>query len=103
MRPTGRHITAMGSDIPGKQELDSLILKQATIIACDSKSQCIDHGETHYAIKEGLINESSVCELGEVLMNSRQRANDDITVADLTGIATQDIKISMFVLGQLDK
>ncbi|MCP4721644.1 MAG: ornithine cyclodeaminase family protein, partial [Desulfobacteraceae bacterium] len=43
IRP-GTHITAMGSDTPQKQELDSNILKKADLVVADSVSQCRERG-----------------------------------------------------------
>ncbi len=97
IRP-GTHITAMGADAPGKQELDAAILGKAAVVACDSKTQCVHHGETHFAVSEQHITEDHVREIGELLATSFSRNPDDITIADLTGIATQDIKIASFVL-----
>ncbi len=94
----GTHITAMGADAPGKRELSSDLLAKADLIACDSKEQCIDHGEVYHALKDGLIEESSLVEIGELISKSVDRSPDAITVADLTGIATQDIMIASFVL-----
>ncbi|MEQ9301025.1 MAG: hypothetical protein RIF33_20795 [Cyclobacteriaceae bacterium] len=99
----GTHITAMGSDVPGKQELSADLLAKAGIVACDSKTQCIDHGETHFAVANGLVKEADVIEIGEWIKQGTTRSEDAITVADLTGIATQDIKIAGYVLSQLSK
>lgn len=101
IRP-GTHITAMGADAPGKQELATEILRMANLVACDSKAQCLHHGEVHFATSSGLINENDVKEIGSLLKNPADRQEADITVADLTGIATQDIKIASFVLSRLD-
>jgi len=38
----GTHITAMGSDDHGKQELQSSLLAKADVVVADSVSQCID-------------------------------------------------------------
>ena len=38
---TGTHITAVGSDTPEKQELESEILKKADVVVPDSISQCL--------------------------------------------------------------
>jgi ornithine cyclodeaminase len=100
IRP-GTHITAMGADAPGKQELDPRILGMASVVACDSKTQCLHHGEAHFALSEGLIKEEEVKEIGSLLKAPLNRGKDYITVADLTGIATQDIKIASFVLQHL--
>ena len=99
IRP-GTHITAMGSDTDGKQELDPKILEMANIVACDSISQCVDHGEVYHAIQAGLIKESNLLEVGQIITQPIERSEDSITVADLTGIATQDIKITSMVLDQ---
>ena len=99
IRP-GTHITAMGSDTDGKQELDPQILEMANTVACDSISQCVDHGEVYHAIQAGLIKESNLVEVGQTITQPIERNEDSITVADLTGIATQDIKITSMVLDQ---
>lgn len=95
IRP-GTHITAIGADSPSKQELDPHILGKADLIVVDSKSQCKAYGETHYALEQSLINPSQVHELGEVIAGrAAQRTSDQqITVADLTGLAIQDLKIA---------
>jgi ornithine cyclodeaminase len=99
----GTHITAMGSDAPGKQELDADILELADLVACDSKSQCIHHGETHFAVANRVVSEAKIVEVGDLINQPIFRQPDDITVADLTGIATQDIKIAGFVLAASDQ
>lgn len=95
IRP-GTHITAVGADSPGKQELDPGILKKADLIVVDSRSQCADHGETFYAISQGLISPTGVYEIGEVITGKAPRRTNDsqITIADLTGLAVQDLKIA---------
>jgi ornithine cyclodeaminase len=91
----GTHITAMGADATGKQELDPVILQKADLVIVDSKSQCIDHGESTYAIQQKLIDPSKLVELGSFIKSNAHRVNDSqITVADLTGVAVQDIQIA---------
>ncbi|GAB5522773.1 MAG: ornithine cyclodeaminase family protein [Roseivirga sp.] len=101
IRP-GTHITAMGADAPGKQELAPEILEKASLVACDSKNQCLHHGEIHFAIAKRLVEEGQVKEIGSLLKNPVHRQETDVTVADLTGIATQDIKIASFVMSHFD-
>ena len=98
----GTHITAMGSDTVQKQELDSNILLKADLVISDSRSQSIDRGEIHHALKDGL-GMNSVVELGEVISNKINGRTSDkqITVADLTGVAVQDIQIAKAVLSHL--
>jgi ornithine cyclodeaminase len=95
----GTHITAMGSDDHGKQELEAALLGRADIVVADSIAQCVDHGECFHAVKEKQIDEASILELGNVIKNPELgRTNDEqITIADLTGVAIQDIQIAKMV------
>jgi ornithine cyclodeaminase len=92
----GTHITAMGSDTKEKQELDPKILKTADRVIADSISQAKERGECFQALEVGLIDESDLIELGEIIsdQNLRRQSDDEITVADLTGVAVQDIQIT---------
>ena len=89
----------MGSDDHGKQELDEAILGQADIVVADSVAQCVDHGECCSAVREGLLSKQNIVELGDVIANPAVgRINDgQVTVADLTGVAVQDIQIAKMV------
>ena len=100
----GVHITAMGSDTPEKNELDPRILQKADLVIADSISQCLLRGEIHHAIKAGLLNEEDIVELGNVIVDKElQRSSEgQITVADLTGVAVQDIQISKAVYEALN-
>ena len=96
----GTHITAIGTDAPGKQEIDHNIFSKVDIIAADSKRQCIDHGEIHKAYTQKLITDKNLIELGEILINPKLGRTTDhqITIADLTGVAIQDIQIAKAIL-----
>ncbi|MBO6525225.1 MAG: hypothetical protein JJ971_15455 [Balneolaceae bacterium] len=91
----GTHITAVGSDTAHKQELDTEILKKADLVVVDSLSQSEERGEVFKALSEGIIAKKDVTELGVALQNTElQRTSEDqITVADLTGVAVQDMAI----------
>jgi ornithine cyclodeaminase len=95
----GTHITAMGSDDHGKQELDSGLLAKADLVVADSISQCVDHGECFAAVRDNQIDEGSILELGNVIKNSAlgRSSEAQITIADLTGVAVQDIQIAKLV------
>ena len=98
---TGKiHITAMGSDTPNKQEIDSNVLSKADLIIADSRSQCEVRGEIHHAIRNKKVSMDSIIELGEIINGDRQgrTTSSEVTVADLTGVAVQDIQISKAVL-----
>ena len=95
----GTHITAVGSDTPEKQELDSGIIGKADLVVADSFPQCQTRGEIFHALKNNQIRIEHLVELGNVISGkSRGRENDNqVTVADLTGVAVQDIQISKAV------
>ena len=92
----GTHITAVGSDTAAKQELATSLLGYADLVVADSLSQCLLRGEIHHALNDNAIEETNVVELGEIIAGSKiGRANQEqVTVADLTGVAVQDIAIA---------
>lgn len=98
IRP-GTHITAVGSDTPEKQELDSRILERADLVVGDSLPQCMLRGEIFQAIQSGVLTEDRLTELGNIVRGqARGRTSErQVTVADLTGVAVQDIKIAAAV------
>jgi ornithine cyclodeaminase len=101
----GTHITAVGSDTPEKQELDAAILARAEVVVADSIPQCLLRGEIHQAIGSDRIAETDLIELGNVIAGKTagRSADDQITVADLTGVAVQDIQISKAVFEAAEK
>ena len=100
----GTHITAMGSDSAHKNELAPNLLVKADKMVVDSLSQCANSGELHHALDAGLITKEDAIELGSVITDpSKGRSNDrDITIADLTGVAVQDIAIALAVTDKLE-
>lgn len=99
----GLHITAVGSDTPDKQELDPDILARADLVVADSRAQCRERGEIHHVLAAGVLREEDVVELGEVIAGVApgRRGTEEITVADLTGVAVQDIAIAEAVFRAL--
>jgi len=95
----GTHITAVGSDTHTKQELESSILQKADLVISDSIPQSKSRGEIFRATKNGVLPNSKVVELGTAIQNiDLQRKNDEqISIVDLTGVAVQDIMISVAV------
>jgi ornithine cyclodeaminase len=99
----GTHITAVGADAAHKQELDPEILQRADIVVADSISQCRERGEIAHALRADLIRAERVLELGKVISGcARGRTSESqISVADLTGVAVQDIQIAKAVFEAL--
>jgi ornithine cyclodeaminase len=99
VRP-GTHITAMGADGGGKQELEPALFALAQVRAVDSLSQCSKYGDSAFALEQGLIRLPDLVELGRVIQDPslRRRSERDISIADLTGVAVQDMAIAELAL-----
>ncbi|MHA2365971.1 MAG: ornithine cyclodeaminase family protein [Candidatus Hodarchaeales archaeon] len=99
----GTHITAMGSDTPEKQELETIVLQKADRVIVDSIDQAASRGECFQAMKNNLIKKDDLIELGNLIINKKfhRFSDDEITIADLTGVAIQDIQISKCVFENL--
>lgn len=94
----GTHLSCVGSDMEGKQELEEALLAKARVF-CDDRRQVIAVGECEKAVKQGLLKPEDICEIGDVLigkMPGRQSA-DDITIFDSTGIGLQDLIVAALV------
>jgi ornithine cyclodeaminase/alanine dehydrogenase-like protein (mu-crystallin family) len=96
LRP-GLHVTAVGSDSPGKQELDAACLARADLLVVDREAQCEAFGELAAALAAGALAPGRVhAELGAVVAGRRpgRTREDQITIADLTGVGFQDTAIA---------
>ena len=96
----GTHVTAMGSDMPHKQELDPRILADADKYVADSVQGAAASGELHHAIAAGVFQADSVYgELGALASGrlSGRTSADELTVADLTGLGIQDAAMAVLI------
>jgi len=82
------------------------VLAKADKVVADRLSQCLALGEIHHAVEGGFITAADVYgELGELLAGlkpGRQR-EDEITVADLTGVGVQDAAVAVFVMEEAER
>jgi ornithine cyclodeaminase len=101
----GTHITALGADGGGKQELEPTLFALAKIRAVDGLSQCSKYGDSSFALEQGLIQMQDLVELGQVIQDPslRRRNEQDISIADLTGVAVQDMAIAELALQGLQQ
>jgi ornithine cyclodeaminase len=102
----GAHVTAVGSDMPHKQELDPHVLAAAGKYVPDSIDAAADSGELHHALEAGLLDVRSV--YGELTAVASGRlagrtADDELTVADLTGLGIQDAAVAALAARLADK
>lgn len=96
----GLHVTAMGSDQSGKNEIEPAALAAADLYVCDRVSQCELLGELRSAIVAGTWQGGTPPELGEIVTGRKKgRVSDDqITICDLTGTGAQDTAIATFAV-----
>ncbi|AVX05872.1 ornithine cyclodeaminase [Maritalea myrionectae] len=95
------HITAMGSDQEGKNELDPEIAAQADLYVCDRVSQCELLGELRTAKQTGnWPSDQTPPELGQIITGGAAGRTSDatITICDLTGTGAQDTAIGNHAL-----
>ena len=85
-------VIAVGSDGPGKQELEAAVLERADKVVVDSVEQCARLGELQHALAEGIVTRSAVhAELGSVVVGDAPgREAGELVVCDLTGVGAQD-------------
>jgi ornithine cyclodeaminase len=88
----GTHISAVGSDSPGKQELDPAILRGASLLLADSRRQCERLGELQHATEQV----ARAVEIGE-FCERRESYPGGITVCDFTGLGVEDLYIAEYV------
>jgi ornithine cyclodeaminase len=96
----GAHVTAIGSDMPHKQELDPRILAAASKYAPDNVQTALASGELHHAVAAGVFDVAAVYgELGAIASGRLpgRTTDDELTVADLTGLGVQDAAIAALV------
>jgi ornithine cyclodeaminase len=100
----GMHVTAMGADGGGKNELDPHIYDHAGLCVVDSLSQASAFGDTSFALQRGCVSRSQLTELGMLCAAPIQhRQKGLISVADLTGVACQDLAIANCVVEALTR
>lgn len=97
----GLHVTAMGSDQAGKQELDPRIPAAADLFVCDNADQCRLMGEWRGALASGDWAGGDPVTLGEIAGGTRPGRTDitHVTLCDLTGTGAQDTAIANHVAG----
>jgi ornithine cyclodeaminase len=93
----GTLLSCVGSDTPGKQELDPAILDHADVILADSLSQCKKLGELQHAPRaaERAIEIGAYCEQRLTILPGA------ITVADYTGLGIEDLFVAEHCLAAL--
>jgi ornithine cyclodeaminase/alanine dehydrogenase-like protein (mu-crystallin family) len=102
LRP-GQHVSLMGADGPGKQEIAIAELAR-THVFCDDWEQASHNGELTHALDAGALTREDVTDLGAVLAATAagRRSDEEITTFDSTGLAVQDLAIALAALESAD-
>ena len=89
----GLHLSCVGADMPGKEEIEPEIFRGARIFT-DDTPQCLRCGELELAAAKGVVSEKDVTgEIGDVIAGKikGRTSPDEITIFDATGIAMLDL------------
>lgn len=92
VRP-GTHFSCIGADMPGKEEIDPEIFKEARVFT-DDTPQCCRVGEIEIPIAKGILKVENVAgEIGDIIIGKTvgRQNKGQITVFDATGTALLDL------------
>ena len=91
----GTHITAVGTFVPEKREVDTTTIKRATRIVVDSREACLEEAGDLI-----IPNAHIDAEIGEIVNGSKQgrQSDDEITFFKSVGVSVQDAAAAAVVL-----
>lgn len=100
----GTHISCMGTDAAGKQELPRELLLSAALY-CDYLDQSLVIGEFQYIAAVVRSGARSATNLGDVLSGKHPGRTDDatVTVFDSSGLALQDLFTAAYLLEEAQR
>ena len=96
----GMHIASIGAPEVNARELDDDVIRKVSVIAVDSRIAVMNEtGDIIIPMKNGLITENSLIEIGEIISGMRKGrlGNDDITLFKSVGIAAEDLAAATYI------
>jgi ornithine cyclodeaminase/alanine dehydrogenase-like protein (mu-crystallin family) len=96
----GTHISSIGAHAPDTRELDTEIIKRASLLTAGLKEACLaEAGDYIIPINEGVITEDKIFSIGEIITGSKQGRTSDseITIFKSVGISAQDVAVGKLV------
>lgn len=96
----GTHISSIGAHAPEARELDSVIIKRASLLTAGLKEACLaEAGDYIIPINEGVIRENDIISIGEIINGniSGRTSDSEITVFKSVGISAQDVAVGKLV------
>jgi alanine dehydrogenase len=100
----GQHVSLLGADGPGKQEIAATELARVHTF-CDDWEQASHNGDLAHAVGAGVLERDDVTQLGDVLagLAPGRRDDEEATVFDSTGLAIQDLAIALAALERAEE
>jgi ornithine cyclodeaminase len=98
LRP-GTHITAVGTFVPEKREVDTTTIRRADRIVVDSRKACLEEAGDLI-----IPNAEIDAEIGEIVNGDKQgrQSDDEITFFKSVGVAVQDAVAGAAVLAEAE-
>ncbi len=95
----GTHISCMGADMSGKQEIAGSLFAKARVFV-DDLEQAVNVGEAEIPLRDGIIQKAQLQEIGQLLLGqvAGRQTEAEITIFDSTGIALQDLAVTKQLL-----
>ena len=95
----GTHITAVGTFVPKKREVDTTTIRRADRIVVDSREACLEEAGDLI-----IPNAEIDAEIGEIVKGDKQgrQSNDEITFFKSVGVAVQDAVAGAVVLSEAE-
>lgn len=95
----GTHITAVGTFVPEKREVDTTTLRKANRIVVDSREACLEEAGDLI-----IPNAEIDAEIGEIVNGDKQgrQSNDETTFFKSVGVAVQDAVAGAAVLAEAE-
>lgn len=95
----GTHITAVGTFVPEKREVDTTTIRRADRIVVDSREACLEEAGDLI-----IPNAEIDAEIGEIVNGNKQgrQSNDEITFFKSVGVAVQDAVAGAVVLSEAE-
>ena len=98
LRP-GTHITAVGTFVPEKREVDTTTIKRTDRIVVDSREACLEEAGDLI-----IPNAEIDAEIGEIVNGDKpgRQSNDEITFFKSVGVAVQDAVAGSVILAEAE-
>jgi len=96
----GTHISSIGAHAPESRELDSIIIKRASLRVAGLKEACLaEAGDYLIPISEGVITENDIISIGDIITGKRlgRTSDSEISVFKSVGISAQDVAVGKLV------